>query len=343
MNHKIGGSSFKATAVALTSAVILTIILLSISSDNPLQSISYFFTGPFRNIYNFGNMLDEAGLLILAGLGMSIAFRAGVFNLGGEGQVYAGATAAVLVSINMEITGRSLGIISALIAGIFTGALIAGISGFLKKQWNTDELISSFLFSGIVIHLTDYLISGPFRDSTSFLVSTVRIPSSLFLNRLFGISHFNVSFFIALAATAAAFLFLFKTPMGYEIRLSGLNRKFADYGGIPGKRHLIIPMIISGAMYGGAGSFAALGNFHMGIKGFTAGLGWNGIAVALIAGNNPAFVIPAGLIFSYLDAGTQVAMIHSDLSFEFSNLIKAVIFFLITARKFNLKKGGPLD
>ena len=101
-------------------------------------------------------------------------------------------------------------------------------------------------------------------------------------------------------------------------------------------------MIISGGMYGAAGSFAVLGNFHMGIKGFTAGLGWNGIAVALIAGNNPAFVIPAGLIFAYLDAGTQAAMIHSDLSFEFGNLIKAVIFFLITVRKFNIKKAGSI-
>ena len=342
MNHKLSGSSFKATAVALTSAVILTVVLLSISSDNPLQSISFFFTGPFRNIYNLGNMLDETGLLILAGLGMSIAFRAGVFNLGGEGQVYAGATAAVLVSINMEVAGRNYGIVSALAAGIITGALIAGISGFLKKQWNTDELISSFLFAGITIHLANYLISTPFRDSESFLISTVKIPSSLFLTRLLGSSHFNVSFFIAIAATVAAFLFLFKSAMGYEIRLSGLNRKFADYGGIPHKRHLIIPMIISGGMYGGAGSFAVLGNFHMGIKGFTAGLGWNGIAVALIAGNNPAFIIPAALIFSWLDAGTGIAMIHSDLSFEFGNLIKAVIFFLITARKFNIKKAGLL-
>ncbi len=343
MNHKTGRSSFKSTAVALISAVILTVTLLSISSDNPLQSISFFFTGPLRNIYNLGNMLDKAGLLILAGLGMSIAFRAGVFNLGGEGQVYAGAMAAVLVSINIGIAGRNFGIISALTAGILTGAIIAGISGFLKKQWDTDELISSFLLAGIVIHITDYLISDPFRDSSSFLISTVKIPSSYFLTSLMGSSHFNISFFIATAATAAAFIFLFKSPMGYEIRLSGLNRKFVDYGGIPGKRHLIIPMIISGAMYGGVGSFAALGNFHMGIKGFTAGLGWNGIAVALIAGNNPAFVIPAGLIFAYLDAGTQVAMIHSDLSFEFSNLIKAVIFFLITAKKFTLKKQFHFD
>lgn len=77
----------------------------------------------------------------------------------------------------------------------------------------------------------------------------------------------------------------------------------------------------------------------MGIKGFTSGLGWNGIAVALIAGTNPAFVIPAALVFAYLDAGTQTAMIHSDLSFEFSNLIKAIIFFLITAKKISFKKG----
>jgi len=340
MDHKNRESSIKATLYALGSAIILTIILLSISSEQPLESITYFFTGPFGNNYNLGNMLDKAGLLIFAGLGMSIAFRAGVFNLGGEGQVYAGATAAVIVSISFNFSGRYTGIISVISIGIISGALIAGLSGFLKKQWNTDELISSFLLSGAIIHFTDYLISAPFKDNSSYLNSTIKIPESLFLKQLLGSSHFNISFFIAISSSIIMFIFLFRTTSGYETRLSGLNRKFADYGGIPVKRYFIIPMLISGGLYGAAGSFAVLGNFHMGIKGFTSGLGWNGIAVTLIAANNPILVIPGALIFAYLDAGTQTAMIHSDLSFEFGNLIKAVIFFLITAKKFNFKKGG---
>jgi len=343
MDHNISGSSIKATILALSSAIILTIILLSVSSDNPIQSILFFFAGPFSNIYNLGNMLDKAGLLIFAGLGMSIAFRAGVFNLGGEGQVYAGAAAAVIVSISINFTERYTGIIFAVIIGIVSGAIIAGLSGFLKKQWNTDELISSFLVSGIFIHFTDYLISNLFKDTNSYLNSTVKISEILFLRQLLGSSHFNISFLIAVICSFAAFLFLFKTTTGYEIRLNGLNRNFAAYGGLPVNRHYIIPMLISGGFYGAAGSFAVLGNFHMGIKGFTSGLGWNGIAVALIAGNNPAFVIPAALIFAYLDAGTQTAMIHSDLSFEFSNLIKAVLFFLITIKKFSFKKGDLID
>ncbi len=343
MEYKSGSSSIKATILALSSAIILTIILLSISSENPLHSISFFFTGPFSNLYNFGNMLDKAGLLIFAGLGMSIAFRAGVFNLGGEGQVYAGATAAVIVSISINFSWKYTGIIFALSIGILSGAILAGISGFLKKQWNTDELISSFLLSGVIIHISDYLISTPFKDSSSFLNSTVKIPENLFLKQLLGSSHFNISFIIAVIISFASFIFLFKSTIGYELRLSGLNRKFADYGGIPVKRNYIIPMLISGGLYGAAGSFAVLGNFHMGIKGFTSGLGWNGIAVALIAGNNPAFIIPGALIFAYLDAGTQIAMIHSDLSFELGNLIKAVIFFLITAKRFSVKKGGLID
>ena len=340
MDHKIRGSSIKATLYALGSAIILTIILLSISSENPLESIAYFFTGPFSNNYNLGNMLDKAGLLIFAGLGMSIAFRAGVFNLGGEGQVYAGATAAVIVSISFNFSGRYTGIFSVISVGIISGALIAGLSGFLKKQWNTDELISSFLLSGAIIHFTDYLISTPFKDNNSYLNSTIKIPEFLFLKQLLGSSHFNISFFIAIVSSIVLFIYLFRTTSGYETRLSGLNRNFADYGGIPVKRYFIIPMLISGGLYGAAGSFAVLGNFHMGIGGFTSGLGWNGIAVALIAANNPILVIPGALIFAYLDAGTQTAMIHSDLSFEFGNLIKAVIFFLITAKKFNFKKGG---
>ena len=343
MNYKTKESSFKAIIIAIISTLILTIVLLSISSNNPIQSIVFFFIGPFSNLYNFGNMLDRAGLLILAGLGMSIAFRAGVFNLGGEGQIYAGATAAVIVSLNIGITGRFLGIFFAISAGIISGSLIAGFSGFLKKQWNTDELISSFLLSGAIVHLADYLISVPFRDNKSFLNSTTKIPSLLFLDNPLGASHFNISFIIAIISTIAAFLFLFKTSMGYEIRLSGLNRNFASYGGIPVKRYFVIPMFISGGLYGAAGSFMTLGNFHMGIQGFTQGYGWNGIAVALIAGTNPGYVIPAALIFAYLDAGAQLAMIHSDLSFEFSNLIKAIIFFLITIKKFNLKKGEQFD
>jgi len=343
MNYKISSSSYKTTVIALLSATALTVILLTISSDNPIKSIVFFFTGPFQTVYNLGNMLDKAGLLILAGLGMSIAFKAGVFNLGGEGQAYAGASTAIIISLNMGSAYRIIGISAAVGTGIITGALIAGISGYLKKQWDTDELISSFLLSGVMIHLTDYLISGPLRDNNSFLVSTVKIPSYLFLTRLLGPSHFNISFLIAIGAAVTGYFFIFKSPIGYEIRLSGLNRKFANYGGINAKRHFIIPMLISGGLYGAAGSFAVLGNFHMGIKGFTEGLGWNGIAVALIAGNNPILIVPAGLVFAYLNAGTQVAMIHSDLSFEFSNLIKAVIFFLITARKFNTKKGVSLD
>jgi len=342
MNFNKIGNSTKSTILALSSAVFLTIILLSVSSNNPLQSISYFFSGPFSNLYNFGNMLDKAGLLIFAGLGMSIAFRAGVFNLGGEGQVYAGATAAVIISISFDFPGKFTGIVTVISIGIIMGALIAGLSGFLRKQWDTDELISSFLVSGAIIHLADYLISSPFKDNSSFLNSTVKIPEILFLKQFLGSSHLNLSFFIAVIISFAAFIYLFRSTIGYESRLSGLNRKFADYGGIPVKRHFIIPMLISGGLYGAAGSFAVLGNFHMGIKGFTSGLGWNGIAVALIAGNNPAWVIPSALIFAYLDAGTQLAMIHSDLSFEFSNLIKAVIFFLITVRRFSIKKETPI-
>ncbi len=340
--NSVSGSSIKTVAVTLVAAVSIPVILLALSSEDPLQSITFFFTGPFQSTYNLGNMLDNTAMLILTGLGMSIAFRAGTFNLGGEGQVYAGAITAVIISLNIGNTAGFTGIVIVLTAGLLTGALIAGISGFLKKQWNTDELISTFLLSGAIIHLTDFLIANPFRDRSSFLISTEKIPEKLFLYKLMGSSHLNISFFLSIAAVFLAYIFLFKSTTGYEIRLTGLNRKFVEYGGIPYKRHLVIPMLISGGMYGLAGSFSVLGNFHMGIKGFTAGLGWNGIAVTLIAGNNPIFIIPGALIFAYLEAGTEVAMIHSDLSFEFSNLIKAVIFFLITAKRFKLRRKVTL-
>ena len=212
------------------------------------------------------------------------------------------------------------------------GAAVAGLSGFFKMMWRTDELISSFLISSALILIVDQLITGPFKDPHTNLMATPVLPHGGGLGRIFPPSALNGSLFIALVLAVLLYLYLYRTHQGYETRLCGVNREFARYGGIPVNRYFLLPLLYSGALHGLAGALAVTGTYGKVLKGFSSGMGWNGIAVALIARNHPLWVIPAALFFAYLESGAKISMIHTDITLEVSTVAQAVVFFLITSR-----------
>jgi simple sugar transport system permease protein len=320
------------TATALSAATLTALLIMLIAAPHPGKAILNFFTGPFSSRYYFGNMLSLAALLMIAGGGMSIAFRSGVFNLGGEGQVYVGAFTAAMLGTILPPESGFLGIVIMVLAASVAGATAAGLCGLFKRLWNTDELISSFLLGQSLVYTIDYLIIGPLRDQKSFLLSTPEIPKSFWLPRLLPPSHLTPVIFIAPLIVWFLYLYLFKSYRGYELRLCGLNREFARYGGINVDRHLVVPMIMSGALYGIVGAFTIVGDLHMAIQGASSGLGWNGIAVALIGANHPLLIIPAGIVFAFLQEATDTATLSSSISMELSSIVQGVVFLFITAR-----------
>ncbi len=318
---------------ALGGALATALLIMIIAAPEPIRAITIFFTGPFSSLYYFGNMISRAGLLILAGTGMAVAFRGGTFNLGGEGQVYAGAFVAAMVAIRLPGTSffmGPVGILLTLLLATAVGVLIAGLSGLLKKLWDVDELIGSFLLGQTLFYLLDYLVIGPLRDASGFLLSTPSIPEKLHILKILPPSHLNLGVFLAPAGAIIFYRFLFFHWRGYELRLCGLNRRFARYGGINTGVYYLLPMMISGGMYGLTGGIATLGIHYRAIQGATSGLGWNGIAVALIGANNPLLVIPAGVIFAFLEEASATATLSSSISLELSTIVQAVVFLLIT-------------
>ncbi len=323
--------SFWGIMLVLGASMLFAAALVFLLSREPLRAVRYFFTGPFVNRYFFGNMLDASVPLIFTGLGIALAFKASLFNLGGEGQIYLGALVTTIVCTALPEFSGTAGGIAALCAGGVAAGLLASLSGYLKVQWNVDSMISSFLVSSAVIYGVNFFITGVFKDPSSSLLATRSIDSRYFLPRLLLPSTLSTSIFFALGAALLVYFLLYRTRWGYEMTMCGLNPEFARYGGVHVSSYVTMPFFLSGLLHGLGGGFAVLGTYHMSIKGFTSGLGWGGIAVALIAKNNPLGVIPAALFFAYLNAGSKAAMLYTDVTFEVAAVVEAFIFFFITS------------
>jgi simple sugar transport system permease protein len=329
----------------LVISLVLVVVLAFLFSKSPGRTLWYFFLGPLQNRYQFGNMLNGAVPLILGGLGVSIAMKANNFNLGGEGQIYAGAFVSTIAAValgnragpfvnspGLPVFLAWLGAVAALLAGaVFSGAA-AWVSGFCRARWNTSELITSFLISGSLVLIVDYLVTGPFMDRQTNLLSTEKIPEFFRFPLILPPSNLNTGFYFTLGVVLLVLVFLSRTRTGYEIRMTGSNDLFARYGGIETGRITMCAMFLSGAFYGLAGGFSVYGTYYATIKEFSSGLGWNGLATALIARFRPVLIIPAAVFFAWIGAGARMAMQFSDVTLEMASIVQGVILLLATSQ-----------
>jgi simple sugar transport system permease protein len=286
-------------------------------------------------------MLNSAVPLILGALGITIAMKTGCLNLGGEGQVYIGSFITTIMALSLSQIG-ALGAVMAIIAGsLFTG-FIAGASGFFRAKWNTSEIITTFFLSCAIIPVVNYLVTNTFLDPHTSLISTEKIAYNMRLPLIIQQSNLNIGIIIAVVFVFIVNYFLFNSKLGYQFRITGHNEIFARYGGINTKLNIVLAMTLSGALYGFAGGLTILGTHHAVIKEFSAGLGWSGLTVALIAGFSPIAVIPSALFLAWINTGARIAMQNTGLTHEVAHIVQAAIFFLSTSlvfKNFFAKKG----
>jgi simple sugar transport system permease protein len=329
---KFGSGAALGSIVALGAATTIAALFVAVAAKEPLVALRAFFISPWSSAWLLGNMLDETALLAVAALGIALAFRAGTFNLGGEGQIYIGGLAAALVLLSPNGTPGPVSLALAAVAGMAVSGAMAAISGALKAATGTDELISSFLLSAAVTPVADYLISGPLRDQSQNLLATARFAHDRVLPQLLPPSSLNFSAPIAILLAASAWIFLSRTATGFRLRVVGASPGFARFAGIEGKRYWTPALAVSGALHGLAGFFAVAGTYGVCHRGFAGGLGWNALAVALIARNEPLALIPAALAYAWLNAGSEAALLSSGLSFETAAFVQAAVLLLVTAR-----------
>ena len=299
------------------------------------------FSGGWSPEGQFSVTLRETTLLIFTGLSVALAFRAGIFNIGTQGQMVVGGLAtAILVLQAANAVSGGAGTVLLIPFGIAVGAVFGGlygsIPGFLKAYADANEVITTIMLNFIATGVTLYLVSGAFKDPESAANQTVPLPEyAQFPTVLFGgRQDFSlVALAVGLLAIGGLYYLLEHTAFGYDIRTSGLQPDAAEYGGVDAKRTIVASLTLSGAFGGVAGAMyvmMVLGTFQSGLPSY----GFDGITVSILAGNNPVGVAFAALLFGVLKSGTTVVQFATDVPPQLVGVLRGLIILFVAMPEF---------
>jgi ABC-type uncharacterized transport system permease subunit len=318
--------------IAILISFVIGAIIMLLTGNNPVEAYGALLRGAFGSPLAFGRTLLNATPLIFTGLAVAVAFRAGLFNIGGEGQFWIGAITAAVAGVYLGSLGV-FGMVLALAACVVTGFLWGAIPGFLKAYFGAHEVITTIMLNFVAINLATYLALKPFRSEglvpgTEAIDLTARIP---FLG--FGLGRANYGFVFALVAALVVYLLLWRTKRGFEIRAVGLSPGAAGYAGMHIGVNTVLALAIGAAFAGLGGGVEVLGVYGKMSIPFVVGLGFTGIGVALLGRNHPVGVVLGALLFGALAAGSQEMQFSTDVPLQLANVVGAIILLLVTATK----------
>ncbi len=317
---------------AVITGLILGAIIMAIAKYNPWSAYGSLLMGAFGNPIAIGNTVSGAIPLMLTALGIAVAFRTGLFNIGAEGQYWVGAMAAVFIGYNFASMPWYFHIPLALIAAMVAGGLWGGVIPGLAKAWvGAHEVITTMMMSYIAILLAHYMVEkGPMMQQ-GFVPQSPPITSSATLPTILTNSNLSAGLYIALAAVVVVHILLFYTSFGYKLRAVGYNAFAARYSGLPVALYTVLSLGISGVLAGLAGGVQFLGVDYQLTDTFQSGYGYTAIVVALLARNNPLGIVLASIFFSALSSGSQMMQITSGVSANMTDVITGIIIFFVAA------------
>jgi len=268
---------------------------------------------------------------IFAGLGVALGFKAGLFNIGAEGQFFMGSLGAAFVGYSLVGWPWYIHLPLAIVAGFVAGGIWGAIPGWLKAKTGGHEVVNTIMMNWIAIRLSDWLINGPMK-APGFRPVTPHVQASAELPRLFADPlRFNVGFFLALIGAVVVYWLLFKTTIGFTIRTVGANPDAARYAGMSITRTIVLAMTLSGGLAGLAGMSQVLGvNYWVG-QGFSAGYGFDALAVALVGQSHPFGVVLAALLFGFLRSGATRMQSLAGIPIDIISIIQGLVIVFVAA------------
>lgn len=323
--------------LGLPLALLIGAAMLLILKVNPLTAYSALLEGAVGSVSAITQTLVKATPLLLVGLGVVIAFRGGIINIGGEGQLLVGALAATALSIGMDDWPRWLLLPACLLIGAAAGAIWGGVPGILKARIGVNEILSTVMMNAIALQLSNFLLRGPMIDPAEVeagtrIAQSALLPESVWLTRLVPKTLLHSGAILAVVMAFLVYIFLWRTTIGYRIRAVGLNPHASRYAGIPVSFYQALSLILGGAFAGLAGAVEVMGVQHRMMEGLSGGYGFSGIVAALFGKLHPLGTIPASILFGgLLVGGNKMQRAVQVPSALIDTMLGLVVLFVVSA------------
>ncbi len=327
--------SLAAIVVSLVLALLVIAVVFRIFGLDPVETYRRMFRGAFGSTYGLSETLVKTIPLLITGVGLSVAFRALVWNIGAEGQLLMGAVAATWIALFVMPDAPAWILIpSMFIAGFIAGAIWALIPAFLKAKYQTNEVITTLMMVYIASEFVNYLVYGPWKGAQEWgFPYSDKFPAAAQLPVLGTTRVHYPTLILALALAGLMYLLMMRTRVGYEIRVVGENPTAARYAGINHMRVILMVMLISGGLAGLAGVGEVAGVHHRlrVAQGISAGYGFTAIIVAWLGRLNPLAVIVSSFLFGGLLVGGDTLQVALQLPVATIQLFNGVILFFVLA------------
>jgi simple sugar transport system permease protein len=328
------------STASVLAAFMVGAVLIAAVGVNPLTAYGALFDAALGSRNGLSETLVRTVPLALCGLGIALAFRAGVFNVGAEGQLYLGGTAAAAVGVAGSALPSVLLLPAMMLAAALTGALWSGLAAWLKLRFRADELITTIMLNYVTIDFVSFLLHGPLKDPNSPLAQTARLTTEARLPTLLSGTRLHAGVLIVVVAVILAHLFLWKRVGGFRLRVVGFNPRAALNAGIDVRYTLMLGFLISGALAGLAGFAEVSGVQRRMIENLSPGFGYSAIIVALLGQTNPVGVLASAFLFAALQIGATTMESAAGVPSTLTTVIQGlVVLFLIGRAALPLVSG----
>ena len=319
------------TAWAVLAALIMGSTLILAGGGNPIEAYRTLFGEAFFDRFGFGTTLVKMSPILLTGLAVVIPLRVGLFNVGGEGQLYMGALFSSIAALYLPQMHSALHLILCILAGMAGGAMWALIPALLKAYRGINEVIVTLLLNYIAIYLVSYAAGGPMMEEGAPYPYSTEIPSDLMLPLILLPTDAHAGVIVGVVLALVLYVSMRYTSFGFAMNTVGFNPRAAEYAGINVKRQMVLAMIIGGALAGLAGTFEVLGVKYRLFQNFSNGYGFDGIVAAFMAAANPILVPISALFLAGLKAGAQLMQRATGVESTVVDAIQGLVVMFVAA------------
>lgn len=342
--------------LAIVAALLISAMLLISLKADPIAAFQAIFDGAFGSQNSTAETLVKAIPILFVAIGITVAFRGGVINIGGEGQMIVGALAGTAITLSISDSMGILVVPVALLTAFIAGGVYGSIAGFLKAYFDVNEILSTIMLNQVAVQLMNYLLNGvlldPETEGVNHIPKTARIADIAKLPRLiipmphetlFDRTRLHWGLVIAVVLAILMYILLQRTIIGFRIRAIGQNERAASYAGINVRRQMVLSMFLAGGMAGLAGVVQVLGLQYRlqtdgSPAGFTGNAGFNGIVAALFGGLNPIGAIPASALFGGLLVGAQKMQREIGVNASLITTINGIIVVFVVSSQIFIQR-----